>query len=83
MRNRVTLLAAATVMGTIGGPACAQLGSDVPTDSQLLTQRVQEAGSTASGIFDIPALPQERCYSLSNDLRRALNLGRSARFRWG
>ena len=57
MRNRVTLLAAATVMGTIGGPACAELGSDVPSDSQLLTQRVQEAGSTASGIFDIAAPP--------------------------
>ena len=57
MRNRVILLAAATVMGAIGGPACAELGSDVPTDSQLLTQRVQEAGSTASGIFDIAAPP--------------------------
>jgi len=57
MRNRVTLLAAATVMATIGGAACAELGSDVPTDSQLLTQRVQEGGSSGSGIFDIAAPP--------------------------
>ena len=57
MRNRVTLLAAATVMATIGGAASAELGSDVPTDSQLLTQRVQEGGSSGSGIFDIAAPP--------------------------
>jgi hypothetical protein len=57
MRNRVILLAAATVIGAIGGPGYAEVGSDVPSDSQLLTQRVQEAGSTASGIFDIPAPP--------------------------
>jgi hypothetical protein len=59
MRNRVILLAAATVMGAIGGPACAEVGSDNPTDSQLLTQRVQEVGTSSgifdSGIFDIAA----------------------------
>jgi hypothetical protein len=58
MRNRITLLAAATAMATIGGPAfCAELGSDNPTDAQLLARRVQEAGSTVSGIFDIAPPP--------------------------
>jgi hypothetical protein len=52
MRNRVTLLAAATVMGTIGGPAYAELGSDVPSDSTLLMQRLNEAGPTPYGMFD-------------------------------
>jgi hypothetical protein len=65
MRNRVTLLAAATVMATIGGPACAELGSDNPTDDQLTQQRVQETTAVPgrdpnSGIFDILAPPPGR-----------------------
>ena len=55
MCNRVTLLVAAA-MATIG-PGCAELGSDVPSDAQLLIQRVQEGGSSGSGIFDIAPPP--------------------------
>jgi hypothetical protein len=57
MRNRITLLAAAAVMATIGGPAYSELGSDHPTDAQLLAQRVQEGGMSGSGIFDIAPPP--------------------------
>lgn len=56
----VPLLAALTVsmaIGTLALPVRAELGSDVPSDAQLLTQRVQEGGSSGSGIFDIPVPP--------------------------
>jgi hypothetical protein len=49
-------------MGTIGGPAYAELGSDIPSDSTLLVQRLHEAGPTPytmfdSGIFDVGVPP--------------------------
>jgi Di-haem oxidoreductase, putative peroxidase len=39
------------------GVLMAELGSNIPSDEQLLAQRVQEAGSAGSGIFDVAAPP--------------------------
>jgi CxxC motif-containing protein (DUF1111 family) len=39
------------------GVLMAELGSNSPTDSQLVTQRAQEGGTTGSGIFDIAVPP--------------------------
>jgi pyridoxal biosynthesis lyase PdxS len=44
-------------MGSFPLSVCAELGSDVPSDAQLLTKRVQEGGSAGSGIFDIAVPP--------------------------
>jgi hypothetical protein len=52
------LLAALTVSlatWTCALPANAELGSDMPSDTDLLARRVQEAGTAGSGIFDIAA----------------------------
>ncbi|MFL5270424.1 MAG: hypothetical protein ACJ8AH_28185, partial [Stellaceae bacterium] len=39
--------------------ARAELGSDVPTDAQLLAQRVQEGGTAGAGIFDVAVPPAD------------------------
>jgi hypothetical protein len=44
-------------VGTLILPVWAELGSNVPNDATLLTERTQEAGSTGSGVFDIAAPP--------------------------
>ena len=46
MRTFSILLIAATAIGFLTLPASAELGSNNPTDGQLLTQREQEAGCT-------------------------------------
>jgi hypothetical protein len=55
-RLRLTLAACAAIV-IFALPASAELGSDVPGDAELLTQRAQEGGLTGSGIFDIAAPP--------------------------
>jgi hypothetical protein len=53
-------LAALTVsfaLGVLILPAGAELGSDVPSDGALGTERVQEGGPAGSGIFDIAVPP--------------------------
>ena len=45
-----------TVLLSIG-VLMAELGSNIPTDNQLLTTRMLEGGSADSGIFDIAVPP--------------------------
>jgi hypothetical protein len=51
-------------------PASAELGSDVPSDDQLLTQRIEEAGTSGSGIFDIASPPDGQIFSPVNRVPR-------------
>src|SRR5262249_25452583 len=46
-------LAAAALIALLAFPALAELGTDNPTDDQLLTERLTEVGTSGSGIFDI------------------------------
>ncbi len=57
MRKLVQTLMAYAVIGIFALPALAEIGSDVPIDAQLLTERAQEGGSAGSGIFDIAVPP--------------------------
>jgi hypothetical protein len=54
-------LTVATAIAICTLPASAQLGSDNPTDDALLMQREIEAGTSGSGIFDIP-VPTDQTY---------------------
>jgi len=49
MRKRLIVVAACASIGVL----MAELGSNVPSDSQLVAQRAHEGGSAGSGIFDI------------------------------
>ena len=55
------LLITLTIFAAIGltSAARAELGSDVPTDAQLLAQRVQEGGTAGAGIFDVAVPPAD------------------------
>jgi hypothetical protein len=57
MRKLLKPLTVLTALNIFTIPVFAELGSDVPSDTQLLTERVQEAGSAGSGIFDIAVPP--------------------------
>jgi hypothetical protein len=57
MRKLLATLTVAMAMGAFTLPVRAELGSDVPSDATLLTERVQEGGSSGSGIFDIAVPP--------------------------
>jgi hypothetical protein len=57
MRKLLTTLTVSMATGVLTLPVCAELGSDIPNDSALLTERAQEGGSTGSGIFDIAVPP--------------------------
>ena len=57
MRKLLKPLTVLTALNIFTLPVYAELGSDVPSDAQLLTERVQEAGSAGSGIFDIAVPP--------------------------
>ncbi len=57
MRNLWATLTVCWTIGVYALPAAAELGSDIPSDAQLLTQRAQEGGSSGSGIFDIAVPP--------------------------
>jgi len=59
MRKVLTLrtLTACVAIAIFALSASAELGSNVPSDSALLTKRVGEGGSSGSGIFDIAVPP--------------------------
>jgi hypothetical protein len=57
MRKLLAMLTVSMATGTLTLPVRAQLGSGVPSDAQLLTERAQEGGSSGSGIFDIAEPP--------------------------
>ena len=57
MRKLLATLTVSMAMGTLTLPVYGELGSNVPSDAQLLTERVQEGGSAGSGVFDIAAPP--------------------------
>ena len=57
MRKLLKPLTVLTALNIFTLPVYAELGSDVPSDAQLLTERAQEAGSAGSGTFDIAAPP--------------------------
>jgi len=53
MRTFLLILTISAPIGFLALSASAELGSDNPTDAQLLAERLTEAGSSGSGIFDI------------------------------
>ena len=53
MRTFLLILTISAPIGFLAVSASAELGSDNPTDAQLLAERLTEAGSSGSGIFDI------------------------------
>jgi hypothetical protein len=70
MRKLLAMLTVSTAMAIFTLPASAELGSDVPSDDQLLTQRIQEAGTSGSGIFDIAPPPDGQTFSPVNRVPR-------------
>jgi hypothetical protein len=54
VRKLLAMLTAATAIAILTSPALAELGTDTPSDDELKMQREMEAGSSGSGIFDIP-----------------------------
>jgi hypothetical protein len=50
--------------------ASAELGSNLPSDDQLLNQRIEEAGTSGSGIFDIASPPDGQIFSPVTRVRR-------------
>ena len=62
MRTSNAGLAAAAMITLIAFPALAELGTDNPTDGQLKAERVTEAGTAGSGIFDIPVPGSSQTY---------------------
>jgi CxxC motif-containing protein (DUF1111 family) len=60
VRNLLATLTVATAIATFTLPASAELGSDVPSDAQLVAQRDQEVGGLAGpGIFEEIAVPPD------------------------
>jgi hypothetical protein len=57
MRKLLEPLTVLTALNIFTLPVSAELGSDAPSDAQLLTERVREAGSAGSVIFDIAVPP--------------------------
>src|ERR1700688_150189 len=55
MRMRALIVMMTICMSV--GVLMAELGTDVPTDSQLVAVRAQEGGTAGSGIFDIAVPP--------------------------
>src|SRR5215471_10555878 len=53
----VTIFTVCVVIGVSAFCAWGELGSNVPSDNQLLIRRVHEGGSSGSGIFDIAVPP--------------------------
>jgi hypothetical protein len=51
-------------------PALAELGSDNPTDDQLLAERLTEAGTSGSGIFDIQVPGSGQVYQPAGRVKR-------------
>jgi hypothetical protein len=65
----VTLAAAATI-AFFASPAFAELGTDNPTDAQLLAERLTEAGTSGSGIFDIQVPGSSQSYQPAGRVER-------------
>jgi hypothetical protein len=58
MRRFLATLTVSMAMGALISPVwAAELGSNIPPDSDLLTARVQEGGLAGAGIFDIAVPP--------------------------
>jgi hypothetical protein len=57
MRKLLAALTVSLATWACALPANAELGSNMPSDADLLARRIQEAGTTGSGIFDIAAPP--------------------------
>src|SRR5437763_1441956 len=70
MRKPSVLLTAAAVITLFGSPASAELGTNVPDDDTLKAQRVQEAGTMGSGIFDIPLPDPNQKYQPAERVKR-------------
>jgi len=62
MRTSNAGLAAAAMIALLAFPALAELGTDNPTDDQLKAERVTEAGTAGSGIFDIQVPGSSQTY---------------------
>jgi hypothetical protein len=70
VRKLFVMLTAATAIALFTLPASAELGTDNPTDTQLLTERLTEAGTSGSGIFDIPVPGSTQTYLPAERVRR-------------
>jgi hypothetical protein len=70
MRKLLAMLSVPAAMAIFTLPASAELGSDVPSDDQLLTHRIQEAGTSGSGVFDIAPPPDGQTFSPVNRVPR-------------
>jgi hypothetical protein len=64
------LLGAAAAIALFASPALAELGSDNPTDAQLLAERLTEAGTSGSGIFDIQVPGSGQLYKPAERVKR-------------
>jgi len=60
----------ATAISVLTLPALAELGSDNPTDAQLLAERLTEAGSSGSGIFDVQVPGSGQTYKPAERVKR-------------
>lgn len=70
MRKLSFLMTAVAVIGLFASPALAELGSDNPTDDQLLAERLTEAGTSGSGIFDIQVPDSGQMYQPAGRVKR-------------
>ena len=70
MRKLSFLMTAVAAIGLLAPPALAELGSDNPTDDQLLTERLTEAGTAGSGIFDIQVPDSGQVYQPAGRVTR-------------
>jgi hypothetical protein len=57
VRKRSTILAVCVAIGVSTFSAWAELGSNMPSDAQLVARRAHEGGSSGLGIFDIVVPP--------------------------
>jgi hypothetical protein len=70
MRNFLAALTVVSAFAIIMPSAVAELGSDNPTDDQLLAERLTEAGSSGSGIFDIQVPGGGQSYKPAERVKR-------------
>ena len=73
MRKPLILLTVATVISILTVPALAQLGTNTPPndDTTLKMQREMEAGTSGSGIFDVPQPDPSQLYQPARRVPRA------------
>src|SRR5436305_9897125 len=70
VRKPIVMLTAATAVSILTFPTLAELGSSNPDDPTLRAERETEAGSTGSGIFDIPVPDPSQTYQPAERVRR-------------